>query len=782
MLRLENITKDYKVADTTVAALRGIDLAFRKNEFVSVLGPSGCGKTTLLNIIGGLDKYTSGEMFINGKSTLHFNDADWDVYRNHRIGFVFQSYNLITHLSVVANVELGMTLSGVSKAEKHKRALDVLEQVGLKDHLHKRPNQLSGGQMQRVAIARALANDPEILLCDEPTGALDTVTSVQIMDLIKKLSGERLVIMVTHNPQLAEEYADRIIRFQDGKIVSDSHPHQERPKPDSFKLRKTSMNFLTALNLSFNNIKTKKGRTFLTSFASSIGIIGIAVILSLSSGFRTTIDDFQRDAMAQFPVLITQNTAEMDLEQMRKEMGQRQNLDDDGYADSQEVYLKDPSSTIKQHTNVFSEEYLNYLSQIDPSVCSSVGLTRIVNMNLLRETEEGAVPVTFSSSSGGSESGGNAMMSGMESMGISSFPRQLQEEDSYLEQNYELLAGEYPDSPEDMVLVVGKDNTLDQTILKNLGFPIDGRESVKFADIVGTEFRIVSNDDYYVKTEYGFLPGEDYQAMYDSDRGITVRISGIVRISRDAGVGVLSAGVAYSDELTQKVIELQESSEIVKAQRDSDRNVMTQEELDADGKKQFLAYLGGDSTPYMIMMYPNSFESKDEVIAYLDAWNMGKDDGDMVVYTDMVETISNMTGSIMDGITVVLIAFAAISLVVSMIMICIIIYTSVLERTKEIGILRALGARKRDITHVFDAETFLLGLFSGVLGVVIAWLFTFPINVIIENMTGLAGVAHLQLLHAVLLVAVSTVLTMLGGHIPARIASKKDAVEALRSE
>ena len=470
------------------------------------------------------------------------------------------------------------------------------------------------------------------------------------------------------------------------------------------------------------------------------------------------------------------------MEQMRKEMGQRQNLDDDGYADSQEVYLKDPSSTIKQHTNVFSEEYLNYLSQIDPSVCSSVGLTRIVNMNLLRETEEGAVPVTFSSSSGGSESGGNAMMSGMESMGISSFPRQLQEEDSYLEQNYELLAGEYPDSPEDMVLVVGKDNTLDQTILKNLGFPIDGRESVKFADIVGTEFRIVSNDDYYVKTEYGFLPGEDYQAMYDSDRGITVRISGIVRISRDAGVGVLSAGVAYSDELTQKVIELQESSEIVKAQWDSDRNVMTQEELDADGKKQFLAYLGGDSTPYMIMMYPNSFESKDEVIAYLDAWNMGKDDGDMVVYTDMVETISNMTGSIMDGITVVLIAFAAISLVVSMIMICIIIYTSVLERTKEIGILRALGARKRDITHVFDAETFLLGLFSGVLGVVIAWLFTFPINVIIENMTGLAGVAHLQLLHAVLLVAVSTVLTMLGGHIPARIASKKDAVEALRSE
>ncbi len=763
-------------------ALDDVSVAFREKEFVAILGPSGSGKTTCLNIIGGLDRYDSGDLIIKGKKTKDFKDSDWDAYRNNSVGFVFQSYNLITHLSVVANVELGMTLSGVSKAEKHKRALDVLEQVGLKDHLHKRPNQLSGGQMQRVAIARALANDPEILLCDEPTGALDTVTSVQIMDLIKKLSGERLVIMVTHNPQLAEEYADRIIRFQDGKIVSDSHPHQERPKPDSFKLRKTSMNFLTALNLSFNNIKTKKGRTFLTSFASSIGIIGIAVILSLSSGFRTTIDDFQRDAMAQFPVLITQNTAEMDLEQMRKEMGQRQNLDDDGYADSQEVYLKDPSSTIKQHTNVFSEEYLNYLSQIDPSVCSSVGLTRIVNMNLLRETEEGAVPVTFSSSSGGSESGGNAMMSGMESMGISSFPRQLQEEDSYLEQNYELLAGEYPDSPEDMVLVVGKDNTLDQTILKNLGFPIDGRESVKFADIVGTEFRIVSNDDYYVKTEYGFLPGEDYQAMYDSDRGITVRISGIVRISRDAGVGVLSAGVAYSDELTQKVIELQESSEIVKAQRDSDRNVMTQEELDADGKKQFLAYLGGDSTPYMIMMYPNSFESKDEVIAYLDAWNMGKDDGDMVVYTDMVETISNMTGSIMDGITVVLIAFAAISLVVSMIMICIIIYTSVLERTKEIGILRALGARKRDITHVFDAETFLLGLFSGVLGVVIAWLFTFPINVIIENMTGLAGVAHLQLLHAVLLVAVSTVLTMLGGHIPARVASKKDAVEALRSE
>ncbi|RAQ30709.1 sulfate ABC transporter ATP-binding protein [Hydrogeniiclostridium mannosilyticum] len=784
MLELQHIKKTYHVGDTETKALDDVSVAFREKEFVAVLGPSGSGKTTFLNIIGGLDRYDSGDLLIKGKHTSDFKDSDWDAYRNNSIGFVFQSYNLIGHLSIVANVELGMTLSGVPKEEKHRRALEVLEQVGLKDHLHKRPNQLSGGQMQRVAIARALANDPEILLCDEPTGALDTSTSVQIMDLIQKLSAERLVIMVTHNPQLAEDYADRIIRFQDGHIISDTHPHQERPKPDGFHLKKTKMRFLTALNLSFNNIRTKKGRTFLTAFASSIGIIGIAVILSLSSGFRTTIDDFQTDAMAQFPIVISRQSAEVDMAAMMEQHTQMLE-DQDEEAPPEEIILTDPDSTIKMHTNRFTGEYLQYLKNIDPKICSSIGYTRIVSMNMVRKTDSGIIPVSFSSESKDEDGQESSAMSGtMSAIGLSSFPEQLdQEETSYLEKNYDLLAGQYPAAATDLVLVLDSDNTLNKNILENLGFDTEGKESFDFNDLIGAEFKIVSNNDFYSETPYGnYLPTQDYEAMYNSDSGITVRIAGIVRVKENAGIGILNTGIAYSDALSEQVAAMQQESDIVKAQQESSKNVMTMEEISEADKDSLLAVLGGDTTPYAIMLYPATFEQKDQVIQYLDDWNEGKSTDDAVVYTDMVETISSMTGDIMDGITVVLVAFAAISLVVSMIMICIIIYTSVLERTKEIGILRSLGARKKDITHVFDAETFILGLCSGLLGVAIAWLLTFPINSIIASMASLENVAHLQPLHALILVAISTILTMLGGHIPARMASRKDAVEALRSE
>ena len=784
MLELQHIKKTYHVGDTETKALDDVSVAFREKEFVAVLGPSGSGKTTFLNIIGGLDRYDSGDLLIKGKHTSDFKDSDWDAYRNNSIGFVFQSYNLIGHLSIVANVELGMTLSGVPKEEKHRRALEVLEQVGLKAHLHKRPNQLSGGQMQRVAIARALANDPEILLCDEPTGALDTATSVQIMDLIQKLSAERLVIMVTHNPQLAEDYADRIIRFQDGHIISDTHPHQERPKPDGFHLKKTKMRFLTALNLSFNNIRTKKGRTFLTAFASSIGIIGIAVILSLSSGFRTTIDDFQTDAMAQFPIVISRQSAEVDMAAMMEQHTQMLE-DQDEEAPPEEIILTDPDSTIKMHTNRFTGEYLQYLKNIDPKICSSIGYTRIVSMNMVRKTDSGIIPVSFSSESKDEDGQESSAMSGaMSAIGLSSFPEQLdQEETSYLEKNYDLLAGQYPAAATDLVLVLDSDNTLNKNILENLGFDTEGKESFDFNDLIGAEFKIVSNNDFYSETPYGnYLPTQDYEAMYNSDSGITVRIAGIVRVKENAGIGILNTGIAYSDALSEQVAAMQQESDIVKAQQESSKNVMTMEEISEADKDSLLAVLGGDTTPYAIMLYPATFEQKDQVIQYLDDWNEGKSTDDAVVYTDMVETISSMTGDIMDGITVVLVAFAAISLVVSMIMICIIIYTSVLERTKEIGILRSLGARKKDITHVFDAETFILGLCSGLLGVAIAWLLTFPINSIIASMASLENVAHLQPLHALILVAISTILTMLGGHIPARMASRKDAVEALRSE
>ena len=394
MLELKNVRKTYHVGDIETRALDGISVAFRQKEFVAILGTSGSGKTTCLNIIGGLDRYDEGELIIKGKKTSDFKERDWDAYRNNSVGFVFQSYNLIMHLSIVANVELGMTLSGVSAEEKRRRALEVLEQVGLKDHLHKKPNQLSGGQMQRVAIARALANNPEILLCDEPTGALDTATSIQIMDLIKEVARDRLVIMVTHNPDLAEKYADRIIRFQDGKIIADSHPHEERPKPDGFQLKKTSMSFLTALRLSFNNIRTKKGRTFLTSFASSIGIIGIAVILSLSSGFKIQIDKFQGNALAEFPIMITQSAMEVDAESMASmhESMKDKIVGTEEYADSDEVYLYDPADMTMLHTNVFTQEYIDYLNAIDPAICSSIGYSRIVSMNMVRKIDGKAQP------------------------------------------------------------------------------------------------------------------------------------------------------------------------------------------------------------------------------------------------------------------------------------------------------------------------------------------------------------------------------------------------------
>lgn len=793
MLELKNIKKAYQVGDVKTVALDDISLSFRQKEFVAILGTSGSGKTTCLNIIGGLDRYDSGDLIIKGKKTSDFKEKDWDAYRNNSIGFVFQSYNLITHLSIVANVELGMTLSGVSKEEKHKKALEALERVGLKDHLHKKPNQLSGGQMQRVAIARALANDPEILLCDEPTGALDTKTSIQIMDLIKEIAEDKLVIMVTHNPDLAKDYADRIVEFKDGKIISDTNPHKEREKEDEFKLKKTSMNFFTALSISFNNIKTKKGRTFLTSFASSIGIIGIALILSLSTGFQKQIDEYQSNALSEFPIMISQSAMKIDektMEEQHKKM-QEQMSNKLTYVDSNEVFLYDPSKNTMVHENIFSDDYLNYINDIDSNICDSIGYARMVNMNLVRKIGNEVKPISvgtgISMGASSSDNGtGMSTMTSMEGVGIYSYPKELDKAaggESYLEKNYELVAGDYPKSNTDLVLIVDNENKIDSKVLNNLGFNTDNIDSIKFTDIVGTEVKLVSNNDYYTKTPMNtFMPGKDYESMYNSNNSKTLRVAGIARLKPDVSIGVLATGIVYSDELIEKVVDDSRNSDIVKAQEESDINVMTTEALTESSKKQFITYLGGDSTPFMIMLYPKNFESKDKLTSYLDDYNTGKSDNDVVIYTDLASSISEMTGGIMDAITLVLIAFAGISLVVSLIMICIITYTSVLERTKEIGVLRALGARKKDITRVFDAETCILGVFSGVLGVIIAWIGTFPINNVIYNMTDLENVANLQLQHAIVLVVISTILTMAGGHIPAKMASKKDAVEALRSE
>ena len=747
MLELKNIKKTYRVGDVETRALDDISVSFREQEFVAILGTSGSGKTTCLNIIGGLDRYDSGDLIINGKSTKNFKDREWDAYRNNSIGFIFQSYNLISHLSIVANVEMGMTLSGVSAAEKHRRAQEALEKVGLKDHLHKKPNQLSGGQMQRVAIARALANDPDILLCDE-------------------LSKDRLIIMVTHNPELAEKYADRIVKFQDGKIVSDSNPYSFEKENKEFSLKKTSMSFLTALKLSANNIRTKLGRTFLTSFASSIGIIGIAVILSLSVGFQMQIDKFEADTLQQMPIIISQQSMNLDTDTMIK-MGEEQKKYED-YPDEKKIYLFDSMQDTMTHTNKFTDEYLEYVNNMDSSLCKGVTYSRLVNMNMIRKDGENYIPVTSAN------------------MNWSSYPVSLNEnKHSLMNEHYDVLTGTMPETPNDLMLVVDTKNRINKAVMKELGFDADNLEEIDFNEIIGKELKVVMNDDYYVKTEYGtYSYNTDLAAMYNAENTLTLRISCIVRPKEDSPTSMMSegGGVAYNDELAQLVIDNSKNSEIVKAQEQSDVNVLSMEAMDEETKKQTIAYLGGNEIPYAIQLYPYDFESKDKMLEYLDKYNESLEADDQIIYTDMASMISGMSDGIMDGITIVLIAFAGTNLIVSLIMIAIITYTSVLERTKEIGILKALGARKKDITRVFDAETFILGVTSGMLGIIIAKLLTFPINAIIYSLTDLKNVAHLKISHALILVAVSTILTMLGGHIPARMAAKRDAVEALRSE
>lgn len=767
MLKLKNITKAYTVGDVKTMALDDVSLSFREKEFVAILGTSGSGKTTCLNIIGGLDRYDSGDLIINGKSTKKFKDREWDAYRNNSIGFIFQSYNLISHLSILANIEMGMTLSGVSASEKRKRAIEALEKVGLKDHIGKKPNQLSGGQMQRVAIARALANNPDILLCDEPTGALDTATSVQIMDLIKEVAGDKLVIMVTHNPELAEKYADRIVKFSDGKVISDSNPYEADDKESDFSLKKTSMSFFTALKLSANNIRTKLGRTFLTSFASSIGIIGIALILSLSVGFQMQIDKFEEDTLQQMPVIISQQSMNMDAESMMQ-MGMAEDEYDE-YPDTKKVYLFDSMQETMIHTNKFTDEYLEYIENIDPKYCKGSAYYRMVNLNILRKD------------------GDNTALVNAQNLNFSPYPiSDGEDSNALMNEHYDVICGEMPQKPTDIILVVDTKNRINKSVMAELGYDTDTLSEIDFDQIVGKELKVIMNDDFYVKTEMGvFTPDfENYDKMYNSADSLTLNISGIVRPKEDSPTSLMSdgGGFAYNDTLIQNVIENAENSEIVKAQKDSDVNVMSMETMDEETKQQTLAYLGGSKLPYVIQVYPKDFESKDKIIKYLDEFNADLPDDEKIVYTDAASMISSMSDGIMDGITIVLIAFAGTNLIVSLIMIAILTYTSVLERTKEIGILKALGARKKDITRVFNAETFILGVASGLLGIIIAKLLTFPINEIIYSLTDLKDVAQLQLSHSIILVTISTILTMLGGFIPARMASKRNAVDALRSE
>ena len=773
MLEIKHIKKSYKTGDFVQKALNDVSIQFRQNEFVAILGPSGSGKTTLLNVLGGLDHYDSGDLIINGKSTKNFKAADWDAYRNNSVGFIFQSYNLIGHISIQDNVEMALALSNVKKKERRKRAREALKSVGLLEHAPKRPNQLSGGQMQRVAIARSLVNNPDIILADEPTGALDSNTSKQIMDLIQKIASDKLVIMVTHNQDLAYQYATRVIEVKDGKVVSDSNPlTKEEQEEEQYKLKKTKMSFMEALYLSFNNIMTKKGRTLITAFASSIGIIGIALILSLSNGFDLQIDKFERGILSAMPIMISKQSMDLDEESLVQLTGEEQ----EKYPDKQTVIPKDNALESLVHQNKINDDYIDYIENISSDLVYGVSYTKMTALNVLTE-HDGKVSVVDT-----------------QDISFSALPKSLDENtpNAAMEAYYDILAGTLPQKKEDIVLIVDASNRVNTEILQLLGF--DTMDEIPFDEIIGKTIKVALNDDFYVKMGDYFVRNPDLQSVYDNS--ITLTVSGILRMKEDFPSYVASASLCYTDELLDEVTAANNESEIVKAQQASDVNVLTgmpfsdstsnPSSSSSAGmtitKDTVLGYLGADQTPYMIYLFPKDFERKDELLKYLDAYNDDKEDDDKVIYMDQAELISSMSSSIMSAVTIVLIAFSSISLIVSSIMIGIITYISVLERTKEIGILRALGARKKDISRVFNAETFIIGITSGLIGIGIALILTIPANQIIYNLTELENVAILNPLHALILILVSMTLTMIGGFIPARIAAKKDPVEALRTE
>lgn len=776
MLELKKIKKSYKTGNFVQQALNDVSLQFRKNEFVSILGPSGSGKTTLLNIIGGLDHYDTGDLIINNRSTKNYKENDWNAYRNNCIGFIFQNYNLISHISILENVEMGMTLSGVSSKEKRKRAKDVLKRVGLSEHAHKKPNQLSGGQMQRVAIARALANNPDIILADEPTGALDTKTSEQIMELIKEISKDKLVIMVTHNRELAEKYSTRIVELKDGKLLTDSNPvEKEEKNQKEFMIKKTAMSFWTALKLSFNNIKTKKGRTALTAFASSIGIIGIALILSLSNGFQTKIDEYEEDTLSQMPITISTQAMNMNEETMQEIMESHGKHKE--YSNKKVIYPRENELETMLHINKIDEEYVNYIESIDKNKLNAIGYEYGTTLNVVTQKSDGTYALVPTATN---YSMSTTSMTGV--MGWSIYPESMSKQSS-LEKDYDILAGKINDDEPGVVIAVNSRNELDKATLEQLGFDVS--KKLSFDDILNKEFKVIPNDIYYKEINKYFVPDQNYQKMYENGDSITIQIQAIIR-EKEEKKELTQSGIYYNSALVDKVIEENKDSEIVNRQKEVDYNVLTGQAFDKTTstvtKDNILGVLGAEVTPSIIYLYPKGFDTKDYITNYLDDYNKDKKDIDQVLYTDYAAMISSLSGSIMDAVTYVLIAFSSISLVVSCIMIAIITYISVLERTKEIGILRALGARKKDIKRVFNAETFLVGIFSGLLGIVIAEILTFPTNRIIENLSELPNVAQLNPIHAIILVIVSVTLTVIGGLIPASIASKKDPVEALRTE
>lgn len=840
MLELNNIVKNYYVGDEVVEALKGVSIKFRENEFVSILGPSGCGKTTLLNIIGGLDKYTSGDLIINGVSTKNYKDKDWDTYRNHSIGFVFQSYNLIPHQTVVENVELALTLSGVSKAERKRLAVAALEKVGLGAKINARPNQLSGGQMQRVAIARALINNPDIILADEPTGALDTKTSRQIMDLLKEISKDKLIIMVTHNPELAKQYSSRIIEVLDGKVVGDSMPYEPeaKQKVQADKKQKKSMSFFTALSLSLKNLLTKKARTVLTAFAGSIGIIGIALILALSTGFTAYVNKLQADTLSVYPVTVSEATIDIsNFEKLLEDTGL------DKYPKVKEVYTRKmfESLTSMLSQNNISEEYQTFVKDFADKenekaakkdswkYCIQKSYGFDVNDFLFSELEynmtldsnlkiKSVSTIDYLVSM--IKDGFSPMVNGT---GVTTdFVRsyiptitEMPDNLELLKSQYDLLDGKWAENEDELILVVDSKNqvsditlallgirSIESVSFNPLGVNFGGKETFDFDEIIGKEFYYIPNSVRYTKSSTDDKTFNEvyYQTVNNLPEEKTVlKITGIVRIREDVESGVLSNGIAYTSKFVEKILNdnlyLDESelpdgvtlgspkTEIVKAALSGDVTVnsgfngMISETLST-------AQLGGSDKVTKLSFYSVDYKSKEELKDYLDTWNEkdGMEEKDKVHYSDQTEMLFSALNTTINAVKIVLIAFTSISLVVSSIMIGIITYISVLERIKEIGILRAIGASKLDVSRVFNAETLIIGFASGMIGIILTYILTIPTNIIVKSLAGVANVASLPILSALILVLISMILTFISGLIPARIAAKKDPVEALRSD
>ncbi len=867
MLKLKNITKDYVAGDSVVHALKGINIEFRKSEFVAILGQSGGGKTTLLNIIGGLDRYTKGDLIINNKSTKEFKDKDWDAYRNYSIGFVFQSYNLIPHQSVLANVELALTISGVSRKERKERAIKALEDVGLKEQIYKRPNQLSGGQMQRVAIARALVNNPDIILADEPTGALDTHTSVQIMEILKEISKDKLIIMVTHNPDLAEKYATRIVKILDGEITDDSNPYtkaDEKKETNKAKNGRTSMKFFTALRLSLNNLMTKKGRTILTSFAGSIGIIGIALILAISTGVNNYIRKVEEDTLSSYPIMIEKSTIDM-ASMMEIMMGE---LESEGEYEEGKIHSADimnkmiaTLSNKKENNNL--AELKKYLDEENNPIAENSNAIKYnysLKINLYKEdTENGIVkvnPSTVMNAMGMGdimEAQANSQLTDMiggSSVMVSNTDvwTELLDNQELLESQYDIIAGNWPKAYNEVVLIVGEDNEISDYTLYSLGLKNqdelkqkwqaiqdgktveeDEKTTYTYEDLLNLSYKLVLNAEYYEKLNNVWIDkSEDEEYLKQKiENSESIKIVGIVKQNEQSVATSLQGMVGYTKELKEYVINKSNEQEIVKEQKenpeinvfsglkfpeedtknnyaqltDEQRMAMSNlsaEEIakmmetyaqnqDATYEKNLEKLSAIDLTePTSINIYPKNFDAKDTIANEIENYNerqrdSGKEEN-VINYTDVIGVMMKSVSQIINTISYVLMAFVAISLIVSSIMIGIITYISVLERTKEIGILRAIGASKKDVSRVFKAETFIIGLISGILGIGITILLTIPINAVIYKVTNVMVNAMVPPIAGAILILISMLLTIIAGLIPSKLASKKDPVEALRTE